>query len=204
MMVHLFQIGQLRTNCYLVVCQKTKKAVVIDAGDEGSFLSEKILALGIKPKFVVATHGHFDHLLAAEELRLNFKIPFLLHQEDLFLLKKARQSVPYWLRTREEFLVPREVKFIKEGDKINFGKETFEVFETPGHTPGSVSLYNKKENILFCGDLLFQNGVGRTDFAYGSDKNLKNSLKKIFSLPPKTLVYPGHGEKFILKRQKND
>jgi len=190
MVVYCFPVGQLLANCYLVACEETKEAVVIDPGDEGSFISEKVLELGIKPKLIVATHGHFDHLLAAEELRLNFNIPFLLHQKDTFLIKKA---------VKETQLPPQAWEYIKNREKIKFGKEALTVIHTPGHTPGSLSLYNKKKNVLFCGDLLFKNGVGRTDFSYGSAEKLNSSLKKVFSLPPKTLVYPGHGEKFTLK-----
>lgn len=182
-------VGQLRTNCYLVACKETNEGMVVDPGDEGSFLSEKILELGVKPKLIVATHGHFDHLMAAEELRLNFNIPLLIHKRDEFLIKKTTSQTP---------LPPKIWQYIKEEEKIEFGQEKFEVIHTPGHTPGSLSLYNKKENVLFCGDLLFKDGVGRTDFSYGSSEKLKNSLEKIFSLPSKTLVYPGHGEKLTL------
>lgn len=199
MEVQRLVVGQLKTNCYLVICSQTNEGIVVDPGDEGSFLSEKILALKIKPKLMIATHGHFDHLTAVEELRLNFKIPFFLHQEDLFLTKKAGQSAGFWLETKEKFLLPQEVKFIKEGEEIEFGQEKLGVIHTPGHTPGSIALFNRSEKILFSGDLLFQNGVGRTDFSYSSAKDLKTSLKKILSLPPQTLVYPGHGEKFTLE-----
>ena len=197
-------VGQLATNCYLAVCSKTNKGIIIDPGDSASFISEKILELKIKPKFIVLTHGHFDHLIAAEELRLNFKIPILIHKEDLFLAKKAYQSANYFLGTNVEtqdfasLLVPKKVNFVKAGQKIKFGQEELEVIHTPGHTPGSISLYSGKRNILFSGDLVFENGVGRTDFSYSSGEELQKSLKKIFSLPAKTLVYPGHGEKFTL------
>lgn len=198
MIIHRFPIGQLSANCYFVVCQKSNEGIIIDPGDDGDFLTQKILQLQIKPLYIVLTHGHFDHILAAEELRLNFKIPLMIHRDDFFLTKKAHQSADYF-GIKGEILIPKEVKFIKEGEKIKFGQETIAVIHTPGHTPGSISLYSKKENILFCGDLLFENGFGRTDFSYGSAEKLNNSLKKIFSLPPQTLVYPGHGEKFFLE-----
>lgn len=197
MKVQRLVVGQLQTNCYLAVCPKTDKGVVIDPGDGGEFISEKILNFGIKLKFVILTHAHFDHLMAAEELRLIFQTPILLHQEDLFLIKRAQQSAAYF-GFGEEILVPRKVRFVKNGEKIEFGQEALKVIHTPGHTPGSISLYHEKERLLFCGDLVFKNGVGRTDFAYGSSEKLQASLKKIFELPPKTLVYPGHGEEFTL------
>lgn len=198
MKIHRFVLGQLQTNCYLVVCLKTNEGIVIDPADEGSFISEKILSIGLKPKFIVLTHGHFDHLMAAEELRLNFQVPILLHQEDMFLLEKAYQSANYF-SIGEKFLIPKEVKFVKEGEKIKFGQERLEVIHTPGHTPGSVALYNKKRGVLFGGDLIFKEGFGRTDFSYSSAEKLQDSLRKIFSLPPETLIYPGHGEEFFLK-----
>ena len=129
-------------------------------------------------------------MMAAEELRLNFKSPILIHKKDEFLLKKV---------ARYTLLPPKKWQLVQEGEIIQFGQEKLEVIHTPGHTPGSISLYNKKEGVLFCGDLLFENGVGRTDFFYSSSEKLENSLKKIFSLPPKTLIYPGHGEKFVLR-----
>ncbi|MBL7150517.1 MBL fold metallo-hydrolase [Candidatus Microgenomates bacterium] len=199
MKIRRLVVGQLATNCYLAVCSETNKGIIIDPGDSADFISEKILELKIKPKFIVLTHGHFDHLIAAEELRLNFKIPILIHKEDLFLAKKAYQSASYFLGTKEEFLILKKVNFVKAGQKIKFGQEELEVIHTPGHTPGSISLYSGKRNILFSGDLVFENGVGRTDFSYSSEEELQNSLKRIFSLPSKTLVYPGHGEELVLE-----
>lgn len=200
MKIHCLVVGQLQTNCYLAVCPKTDQCVVIDPGDSAEFISEKILNPGIKPKFIILTHGHFDHIMAAEELRLNFKAPILVHRDDLFLVKQVQESASHWLAGKQEFLPAKQVKFIKEGDQIKFGKEKLAVIHTPGHTPGSISLFNQKEKVIFCGDLVFKNGVGRTDFSYGSSENLQDSLKKIFSLPPETVIYPGHGEEFALKR----
>ena len=201
MIVHCFPVGQLETNCYLAYCSRTNEGIVVDPGDEGSFLSEKIKELKIKLKLIIATHGHFDHILAAEELRLNFQIPLLIHQEDLFLLKKAGQSAEFWLQDKEKFLLPQKARFIEEGEKIRFGQEELKVIHTPGHTPGSIALYSQKENLLFSGDLLFQEGVGRTDFSYSSPEKLEQSLRKVFSLPSQTLVYPGHGKAFTLEKR---
>ena len=197
MVVYRFPLGPLSANCYLVVCERTKKGIIVDPADEGDFISEKILQLKITPLFIFATHGHFDHIMAAEELRLNFNIPFLVHKEDEFLLRTAKERGDFWLGKRV-WLPPKKWEYIKEGDKIRFGKETLEVIHTPGHTPGSICLYNKKENILFSGDLIFKDGVGRTDFSYSSSEKMESSLKKIGSLPKDTLVYPGHGKEFCL------
>lgn len=203
MFVHQWSLGPLKTNCYFVVCNTTDKMVIIDPGDEGSFLSEKILELKLKPLFIILTHSHFDHCLAAGELRLNFKIPLLVHSKDEFLLKKAGQSADYWLGSQEKVLLAKKWQTIQDGDKITFGRERLKVIHTSGHTPGSICLYNKKAGVLFSGDLIFKDGVGRTDFSYSSIEKLQDSLKKIFALPAQTRVYPGHGEKFILGNAAN-
>jgi hydroxyacylglutathione hydrolase len=114
MKIHRLVVGQLRTNCYLAACPKTDQAVIIDPGDSAEFISEKILSLSLKPKSVILTHGHFDHLMSAEELRLNFQAPILLHQDDIFLVKKASQSARYF-GAGGKFLIPKVVKFVKEG-----------------------------------------------------------------------------------------
>lgn len=199
MNIHRFTVGQLKTNCYFLICSRTNKGIIIDPGDEGDFLSEKILQLKLSSKFILLTHAHFDHCLAAEELRLNFKIPILIHKNDLFLVKNARQSASHWLSYlpgKEKILLPQKLQYIKAGQEIKFGQEKLKVIHTPGHTPGSVCFHHQQEKLLFSGDLLFKNGFGRTDFSYSSPTKLKNSLKKIYSLSSKVTVYPGHGQEF--------
>lgn len=191
MIIDRFVVGQLRTNCYFLVCPQINQAVIIDPGDEGDFLSEKILQLKIRPQMILLTHGHFDHLLAAEELRLNFKIPIFLHQADFSLIKN--------IRPQEKILLPQETKFLKDKQTIKFGQEKLKVIHTPGHSPGSVCYYGPLDHHLFSGDLIFRDGFGRTDFSYSSSKKLNQSIKKISFLPPKTIVYPGHGEEFKLE-----
>lgn len=197
MKVERLIVGQLQTNCYLVwphsaKALRGKDAIIIDPGDDADFIIRKIQDFGLKPALIVATHGHFDHALAIIELRLAFKIPFLIHQADLFLLRRLQETTRYFTGTETDPILPPD-KFVKEGDLIKFGKEKLKVIETPGHTPGSICLYQK--GILFSGDTLFAQGIGRTDFSYASLKKLKNSLKKLFQLPKKTVVYPGHGSK---------
>ncbi|HUS60130.1 MAG TPA: MBL fold metallo-hydrolase [Nevskiaceae bacterium] len=183
-------VGQLQTNCYLAWDEERSEAVIIDPGDDADFIIRKIQDLKIQPIFIVATHGHFDHVLAVTELKLAYLIPFLMHKADLFLLKKSGATAQYFTEIRTDPILPPD-KFVKEGDLIKFGKEKLKVIETPGHTPGSIALFTP--GILFSGDTVFAQGVGRTDFSYASSKKLKNSLKKLFQLPEKTVVYPGHG-----------
>jgi glyoxylase-like metal-dependent hydrolase (beta-lactamase superfamily II) len=194
MEIKTFVLGELETNCYLVWDEKTKEGLIIDPADEANFLSEQVLEQGIKPLYLLATHGHFDHLLAAYELELAFKIPLLVHQDDLPLVKKMLPSATWWLKRRVMEKPPKKINFIKEGDQIKLGKTVLEVIHTPGHSPGGICLYGPKENILFTGDTLFAQGVvGRTDLSYSSAKALKESLKKLTRLPTETVIYPGHG-----------
>lgn len=183
-------VGQLDTNCYLVWDPESLEAVIIDPADEGNYISEKILAKKLKPKAIIATHGHFDHLLAATELKFAFGIPFYMNQGDLPILGRTEETAEYFAHFRA--LPPPQVDvFLKEKDTIHFGGETLQVIESPGHTPGSICLYSK--GILFSGDTLFAHGIGRSDFSYANQENLIDSLKKILKLPPLTKIYSGHG-----------
>lgn len=194
MRIERLVVGQLATNCYLVWDEKTQEAIIIDPGDAADFIIRKIQDFNLKPKLIIVTHGHFDHVLAAAELKLVFQVPFLMNKKDLAILKRMKESTRYFTGIIPDLPPPRVDKFIKEGDIIKFGKENLKVIETPGHSPGGVALYNRGEGVLFSGDTLFQQGVGRTDFSYASEKDLIKSIKKLFKLPPQTKVYPGHGE----------
>ncbi|MGB9707083.1 MAG: MBL fold metallo-hydrolase, partial [Microgenomates group bacterium] len=188
-------VGQLSTNCYLVWDEESLETIIIDPGDDGDYIIRRIADFNLSPKYILATHGHFDHILAAAELKLAFNIPFGLHRADLFLLKRASRTAKFFTGSATEAILPPD-KFLKEGDKIEFGKESLKVIETPGHTPGGVSFYSP--GVLFSGDTIFADGIGRTDFSYGSEEKLKNSIKKLLKLPGKTTVYPGHGDIFDL------
>ncbi|MBU0974286.1 MBL fold metallo-hydrolase [Patescibacteria group bacterium] len=195
-------LGELDSNCYLVSCPDTQETIIIDPGDDGSFISEKILELKLKPLCMVFTHGHFDHVLGSLELRLNFDLPIFLHKNDNFLVKDAQKSAIYWLKKHEVAPVPSEVSFISKGQILEFGKCQLEVIETPGHTPGSISLVSTSTTtIIFTGDTLFKNSVGRTDFKYSKPLELEKSLQKLFSYPKETLCYPGHGESTTIEAE---
>ena len=193
-----FSLGALNTNAYLVFCPKTRAGLIIDPADEANFLSEKILREKIKPLAIVATHGHFDHLLAANELQLAFGIPFLIHQNDQKILSTLQKSASWHLRRKMSEEPPKKLSFLKEGEKICFGKEWLTVIELPGHTPGSIGLYNFSQKILFSGDTIFKDGVGRADFAYSSPESLTQSLQKIREKFAGFRIFPGHGESFKL------
>jgi len=199
MVIKTFILGELQTNCYLVYDGTTKQGVIIDPADEANFISEQVLKLKIKPEAIVATHGHFDHILASWELQLAFNIPFLIHKRDIPIVNYMQKSAGWWLKKKIIEKSPEKIKTIKEKDEIKFGKKKLKVVYTPGHSPGGICLYSPSDNLLFSGDTLFANAAGRTDFHYGSPKELASSLKKLSSLPANTTIYPGHGPSSFLK-----
>lgn len=198
--IQTFSLGELQTNCYLLANQDTKQCLVIDPADDANFISEQILRQNLKPMAIIATHGHFDHILASYELQLAFRIPFYVHQKDLFLVKNLQKNAAYWTKRKIIESPPNNIVILSASEESTLASQGLplqswqaQVIETPGHTPGSICLYFPKEKALFTGDTLFSNGVGRTDLSYSSEKDLQNSLKKLAKLPPETKIYPGHG-----------
>lgn len=184
-------VGSLKTNCYIV--ESNNEAGIIDPGDDGEYIIEQIQKKDLIPVWASATHGHFDHVLAAMELALTYKIPFYIHSKDEFLLKDAHKSAFHFTGAKvEPFIIKPD--FVEEGSILKINDIKLKVIETPGHTPGSICLYSKTEDVLFCGDLVFKGGgIGRTDFTYSSEKDLWESIKKISKLQKDTRIYPGHG-----------
>ncbi|TAL80252.1 MAG: MBL fold metallo-hydrolase [Bacteroidetes bacterium] len=186
-------VGQLQTNCYIVFDKGNKKALIIDPGDDADFIQRKISDVRLLPVGICATHGHFDHIMGVTELRLAYQIPFYMCPKDIFLLQNLQSSVKYFLHIESDPILPPD-KLLHEGSVIKVGSISFSILETPGHTPGSISLYSPSQKILFVGDLMFENGsIGRTDFSYGDYSKLIKSLHKILDHPAGTRVYSGHG-----------
>lgn len=198
MEVITLKVGELATNCYLVFDSKSRSCLIIDPGDEANFISEKIIRLGLKPSAIIATHGHFDHILAARELQLAFRVPFLIHQEDEKIVNYLRQSAQWWLKRKIIALPPKIDHYLSDGQVISFGPKRLVVVHTPGHTPGGICLYSQKQKILFSGDTVFKDGSGRTDLSYSSPEAMQKSLAQINHKFAGFTVYPGHGESFQL------
>ena len=215
--IQTLTVGDLTANCYLVTDPATSDTLIIDPGDDADFITETIINQKLKPLAIILTHGHFDHVLGCLELKLNFNLPIHLHQADARLYTSANRSAAHWLK-KKSLKVPPVDQFIKEGDEIKIGSEKLKVIETPGHTPGSICLFyspphNSKfiihNSILFTGDTLFKDGVGRTDFSYSSESDLQKSLSKISKLQSEMgngqwaiSVYPGHGETTTIGDEK--
>jgi len=196
-------VGQLKTNCYIVYDERTLEALIIDPGDDADYIGRIISDFNLSPRKIIATHGHFDHILAVTELKLNYNIPFLIHKADEFLIKNMKSSAKHFIGITTD-PPPIANSFFSDNNKIQVGSSTLTVIHTPGHTPGSVCLNFEEGNILFVGDLIFENGaVGRTDFSYSDQKDLNNSISKILKLDKYTTVYCGHGDSFLLKDWKD-
>lgn len=203
-------LGELETNCYLVSDSETLETFIIDPADEGTLISERILSEKLKPIAIILTHGHFDHVLACLEIKLNFGIPIYLHPLDNFLLKDTPKSAKYWLGHSVDPVPPADLP-LSDNQILSLGNEKVTVLHTPGHTPGSICLLHTPKNLkskilnhksIFVGDLIFSDGVGRTDFSYSSESDLQNSINllnsQLLTLNSKCLIYPGHGDPFPL------
>ena len=195
-------VGQMQANCYLVIEKGSKKTLIIDPGDAPDYIKTVITKEKLIPEIIVATHGHFDHIMGVLDLQLTLKIPFLAHSKDEFLIERMGETTKHFL-SYDGGPSPKPTMHIKNGHVIYVGSASFTVIETPGHTPGSVCLYDASSDILFTGDTLFASGgVGRTDFSYSSKSLLQKSVKKILSLPPKTTILTGHGDTSTIEAEK--
>ncbi len=194
-------VGQMQENCYLVYDSKSLEVMIIDPGDDADYIERIIADNKLKPTEIIATHGHFDHIMAVTELKLAYGIPFAIHKNDEFLVKNMQSSAKHFLGIITD-PPPAIDEFLDTKSLIKIGDYQLEIIETPGHTPGSCCFYSKAENILFAGDLLFADGgVGRSDFSYSNGEELQISLKKIFKLSPETIIYSGHGRSSTLKEE---
>jgi len=194
--------GQMAANCYLVYEKRGGDCIVIDPGDEADFIMGKIEGLELKPKAILATHGHFDHIMAVNEIKLYYKIPFLIHKEDEKLLSWMRKSAVHFTGV-DPGPQPEADRYLKNNLKLRIKNEKFVIMHTPGHTPGGVCFLFKDEGVLFSGDTIFANGtVGRTDLPYSNGEYLKKSVEKILRLPGETIIYPGHGEETTVGQER--
>ncbi len=193
-------LGQVQTNCYLIGNEKTKEAVVIDPADEGAYIAKRLRSLGYELKAILLTHGHFDHITGAEELRNLTGAEIYAYEGEKELLADPKLNCSS-IAGHTVSLIPD--KFFKDKDQLEFAGFTFEVLFTPGHTSGSVCFYLKSEGILFSGDTLFQESVGRSDLPTGNGRRLVKSVnERLIPLGEDILVYPGHGEDTTIGYEK--
>lgn len=183
-------VGPLDTNCYLVYCQETLDCAIIDPGAEAERIFPIVYDLGLTPSVLLNTHGHLDHIGANKDVKDKFSIPLCIHSLDKPLLESVLQSeMSFFLGAKES---PAPDRLLQGEETITIGRSSLRVVHTPGHTPGSLSFLG--DGFLFSGDTLFNGGVGRTDLPGGSTRELEKSIRtRILTLPPETVVLPGHG-----------
>ncbi len=194
-------VGMVGTNCYLVYREYLKKAVIVDPGDNGAHILNKCREYGIIPEAIVLTHGHFDHILAVEEIRRAFQeITVYAAEKEAKLLGDPRLNMTGSYGTGFSL---RPDRLVKDGDVLELAGLKWQVIETPGHTTGSMCLWIEEEDVLISGDTLFAESLGRTDFPTGSSADIIRSIKeRLFVLPEDTMVYPGHGEPTTIRHEK--
>lgn len=183
--------GMLGVNTYLAIDEETNKGFIVDPGGYNPMLTKKVQDDNVIIEYIIITHGHADHICGVNAHRRDFpdaRIVANAAEEPMLNDENFNMSA--------SFGTPDTVKpdiLVNDGDEINVGSITLKFFHTPGHSPGGMCIYSEKDNVVFCGDTLFRQSVGRTDFPGCSFSELMSSIKeKLFTLPDNTNVFPGH------------
>jgi hydroxyacylglutathione hydrolase len=198
--IHTIPVGITQTNCYIVGCEETQEGVVIDPGEHPKRILKAIEDSGLAIRYVLNTHCHFDHVGANAEIVTATGAPLALHPAELPILQARGGAALFGVMARESPLPDVE---LEPGQVLEVGTLRFQVLYTPGHSPGGVTFYLEQEGVAFDGDVLFAGGVGRTDLPGGDWDTLMHSIHQVlFALPDETVLYPGHGPKTTVGREK--
>lgn len=192
MIIRTLLVGLIQTNCYLIGDEATREGAVIDPGGDPDSILAAIKAEGLTIRYILNTHAHFDHIAANEPLLAATGASLALHPADAKLL--ATGGGGKWFGLLSSISSPDPDVELDDGQELAVGGLRLKVLHTPGHWPGHVAFYLPEEGVLFSGDVLFQNGIGRTDLPGGDYATLMASIRhKLLTLPDETVVYPGHG-----------
>jgi len=201
MIVQGVTVGVNETNCYLVAENKGCQAAVIDPGDDAEIILERCSLLDLSIRKILITHCHWDHIGAVREIKEATLAEICCHRRDLPLYNALIEQLAFVGMDGKP--PPPVDRFVADDDVVELGGLRFAVLHTPGHSPGSVSYLI--DGILFSGDVIFEGGsVGRTDLPGGSASELKSSItRRIFTLPSETIIYPGHGPRTTVGRERD-
>ncbi|WP_321371903.1 MBL fold metallo-hydrolase [uncultured Desulfuromusa sp.] len=191
--------GPLEVNCYIIGCEKTMKAAVIDPGGNADRILQRLSALKLQTVMIINTHGHFDHIGGNGDLLKATGAELIIHRDDSILLERAGEhAAAFGLRAEPS---PAPTRLLNGDETLQLGELTLQVIHTPGHSPGGVCLY--VDDYLFVGDTLFAGSIGRTDLPGGHHQLLIAGIKeKLLPLPENTKVYPGHGPMTTIGEEK--
>ena len=198
MLLKSFALGAYETNCYIVTDESSLDCAVIDPGADATTILNYLEETRLHCRFLLLTHGHFDHTGAVEALLAETDATLFVHKADV----GVSVGGDFY-----RFQPPQGTRYYAEGDVVSLGSVSFTVLETPGHTPGSVTLLcseaGSEDKVLFTGDTLFRDSCGRTDFPGSSPEDMLRSLKRLAQLPGNYEVYPGHGLFSNLDRERS-
>lgn len=199
MIIKELVVGPIMANCYILGCEDTNEAAVIDPGDEANKILLALADASLKVVALVNTHGHIDHAGGNKKMKEATNAPVIIHSADAPMLGELASSGAAWGLSVENS--PPPDRMVEDGDEITFGNITLKVIHTPGHSPGGISLYT--DGNVFVGDTLFQGSIGRTDLGGGDYGTLISSVKnKLFTLGDDVKVYSGHGPATTIGREK--
>ncbi|SFQ14608.1 Glyoxylase, beta-lactamase superfamily II [Lachnospiraceae bacterium XBB1006] len=195
MKIRQITVGAIQENCYIVIQEETKEAIIVDPGDWPEKIMAVLSEMKAVPVAILLTHGHFDHIGAVPALRKEYAIPVYADEKEAVVLGNTKLSMAQFTMEADFYL--------HDGEELTLAGFSIRVLETPGHTPGGCCFFFPEQKVLFSGDTLFLESVGRTDFPGGSMSELVHALKeKLFCLPEDVAVYPGHMEETSIGYEK--
>ncbi len=199
MILKTLVVGPIQSNCYIIGCERIREAAVIDPGGDADRILITLAKDRLRCIYIINTHGHFDHSADNKRLKEVTGAQLLIHHADAPMILHQSMNRGMWGIHIDNSPPPDQ--YLTEGDIITFGDISLKVLHTPGHSPGGISLVTDK--IVFVGDTLFAGSIGRTDFPGGDHEGLlRNVRKKIFTLGDDVVVYPGHGPKTTVGRER--
>lgn len=200
MLITTLSVGPIGTNCYIVGCQETLEGMIVDPGGHAERILAAVEEMGLTIKYIVNTHAHFDHVTANREVVKATGATLVIHPDEVPILKSGGGAQWFGFPADPG---PEPGLLVRQGDRLQVGRLAFRVIHAPGHSPGHIMLYEADEGVLFDGDVLFQQGIGRSDLPGGDYATLMRSIReKLLVLPDETVVYSGHGPATTVGEEK--